>query len=80
MTPIGGAFYRKVYEDDEIVRYGFANDPPQLRRTLTVDKATNRCVPEDGQTDYEFRAAVSGVTRDFARTGAYPEFGTWVSH
>ncbi len=80
MGSIGGAFYKKVYEDDLVVRYGFSNDPPTLRRTMTLTKADNRCVPDDGEADHEFRAAASGVTRHLDKHGAYPESGSWVSH
>jgi hypothetical protein len=80
MAPIGGAFFKKVYEDDRIVRYRFTNDPPHLHRSMTVDKATAQCVPDDGRADHEFRAAASGVTRHLDKHGAYPESGSWVSH
>jgi hypothetical protein len=80
MGSIGGAFYKKVYEDDLVVRYGFSNDPPTLRRTMTLTKADNRCVPDDGEADHEFRAAASGVARDLRATSEYPQSGTWISH
>ncbi|HEY0641755.1 MAG TPA: hypothetical protein VGD67_29350 [Pseudonocardiaceae bacterium] len=80
MATIGGAYFTKVYEDEFVVRYGFSDEPPDVRRTLTVSKADNRITPDDGNVDREFRAAAMGVNRDLRRTGEFPQSGQWVSH
>lgn len=80
MGSIGGAFYKKVYEDDQVVRYGFTDEPPAVSRTMTLSKADNRCVPDDGEADRVFRAAASGLARDLRTGSGYPQSGTWISH
>ena len=80
MATIGGAFFTKVYEDEFVVRYGFTNEPPEVRRTLTVTKADRSFASDDGVTDGEYKAAAMGVSRDLRRTGEFPQSGQWVSH
>lgn len=72
-------YFNRLSETAAEARYAFGFDAEALTRTLVVDKAADRSVPEDGQADAEFRMAATKIHSVARERGSWPERGSFVS-
>ncbi|MFE9636453.1 hypothetical protein [Streptomyces sp. NPDC006463] len=75
----GLVYFRKVFEDSEVVRYDFGDDPDSFSRRLTMKKAPRTSVADDDLVDYAFLKASRKINALHAERGHWPERGMSVS-
>ncbi|MGW7457618.1 hypothetical protein [Streptomyces sp. NPDC054797] len=73
------AYFRKIAETEELVEYQFGDDPANLERRLTMDKASRTSTVQDAQVDYTFLKASRKLNALHMERGVWPERGMSVS-
>ncbi|WP_328923744.1 hypothetical protein OG429_03315 [Streptomyces sp. NBC_00190] len=68
-------YFRKIFEDSEVVRYEFGDDHDSFSRRLTMRKVPRTSVADDGLVDYTFLKALRKINALHTERGQWPERG-----
>ncbi|MEU3657316.1 hypothetical protein AB0E67_31910 [Streptomyces sp. NPDC032161] len=72
-------YFRRIFEDAELVRYEFGDDPNSFSRHLTMDKESRTSSADDGRADYSFLQASRKINAMREERGRWPDRGMGVS-
>ncbi|MCD9875269.1 hypothetical protein [Streptomyces guryensis] len=73
------AYFRKLSEQPDSIRYSFGEDPEEMDRTLIVDTSSRTSTSDDGIADYTFVKASRKIHSVFEERRRWPERGMSVS-
>ncbi|QTZ91704.1 hypothetical protein [Streptomyces auratus] len=68
-------YFKKLSEDDDAIIYSFGDDPSDMSRKLTMNRATRRPQPDDGNVDYSFLKASRKINAVHDEADEWPERG-----
>ncbi|RXS70311.1 hypothetical protein EST92_24770 [Streptomyces sp. TM32] len=68
-------YFKKLSEHDDAIIYAFGDDPSAMSRRLTMNRATRRPQPDDGNMDYSSLKASRKINAMYAEADEWPERG-----